>query len=433
MSVQTEPETAAPPRDDHAYRVAHFTNTYLPFIGGVPLSVDLYRRYLTQRGDQVAVYAPAFDGDCEDDDGVHRLPAIKQVNGTDFSLPLPFSFKPVHHFDEEAYDVVHVHHPFLLGEMGMRLARNHRLPLVFTYHTQYERYVHYTPLDQEAAATAIIEHAAAFATRADLVLAPTSDIRNTLRKRGVEGRIEVLPTGVELARYEQADAAAGRTDLGIPADAKLLLTVGRIAEEKNLPYLLEACLRVLESNDAVHLALIGDGPALETLRDRANEAASSADRIHFVGSRSGDALRNAYAAADLFVFASTSETQGMVIAEAMAASTPVIALNADGVRELLRDGENGRMLDADTDPEAFAEAIRSVLDDTDRLAAMREAAHTTAADLDMPKLADRLHGLYVEMKLLPNRTLRAEPMSFSLIRHYLESAWEQWERWLREI
>lgn len=414
------------------YRIAHFTNTYLPFIGGVPLSVDLFRRYLQKRGDKVIVYAPSFDGKTADDGDVRRLPSIRQVSGTDFSLPLPFSFKPVIDFGREAFDAVHVHHPFLLGEMGMRLARDHRLPLVFTYHTQYERYVHYIPLDKNLARKAIIEHAAEFASRCDLVIAPTSDIEKVLRDRGVESAIEVLPTGIEYELYEKADGAAGRQDLEIPADAPLLLTVGRVAEEKNLPYLLTACLKVLERQPDAWMVFVGDGPAEATLKEQAQNAGEAGQRVKFAGRRSGEALRDAYAAADVFVFASTSETQGMVVTEAMAAGSPVVALDADGVREVLRDGENGRMLPLDSPEQDFADAVSVLLEDEGQRESMREAARATAEKLDMPILADRLHGFYAAVKQLPNHRLGRKTMSFGLVRHYFESAWEEWERWLTE-
>jgi len=416
----------------HDYRIAHFTNTYLPFIGGVPLSVDLYRRYLRQRGDKVVVYAPDFRGDTNDDEDIRRLPSIRQVIGTDFSLPLPFSFRPVIDFGRDAFDVVHVHHPFLLGEMGMRLARDHRLPLVFTYHTQYERYVHYTPLDPNIAGKAIVEHAAEFASRCDLVIAPTRDIERMLRERGVESAIEVLPTGIELDLYESADGAAGRADLEVPDDAPLLLTVGRLAEEKNLSYLLSACLGVLERCPAAWLVFVGEGPAMANLVEQAEAAGESGRRVCFAGSRSGEALRNAYAAADLFVFASTSETQGMVLAEAMAAGSPVVALDADGVREVLRDGENGLMLPTDSSEQDYTAAVAALLEDEPRRASMRAAARDTAKEFDMPLLAGRLHDFYAAVKQLPNHRLGRGTMSFGLIRHYFESAWEEWERWLAE-
>ena len=416
----------------HEYRIAHFTNTYLPFIGGVPLSVDLYRRYLRKRGDRVTVYAPEFDGETTDDGDICRLPSIKHVSGTDFSLPLPFSFKPMLDFGRENFDVVHVHHPFLLGEMGMRLARDNRLPLVFTYHTQYERYVHYTPLDPELARKTIVQHAADFASRCDLVIAPTSDIEQVLRNRGVETEIAVLPTGIEFDLYAQADRSAGRKDLGVPEDALLLLSVGRLAEEKNLPYLLRACIGVLEQNPDAWFVLVGDGPAQEELESLAQSAGDAGDRIRFAGRRSGEALYNAYAAADVFVFASTSETQGMVIAEAMAAGNPVVALDADGVREVLVDGENGCMLPSDTSERDYSEAVRGLLDDSSRRKAMRKSALETAKGFDMPLLADRLHELYASVKQLPNHRLQTGTVTFGLLRHYVESAWEQWEEWLTE-
>jgi hypothetical protein len=139
-------------------------------------------------------------------------------------------------FSGQAFDVVHVHHPFLLGEMGLRLARQNRLPLVFTYHTLYERYTHYVPMNQEMAARTILRHTVDFCNMCDLVIAPTRDLADALLARGISARIEILPTGIELERYGQANRQALRSELGLGDDAPLLIHVGRLAKEKNLAH-----------------------------------------------------------------------------------------------------------------------------------------------------------------------------------------------------
>lgn len=404
----------------NGYRIGYFTNTYLPFVGGVAGSVELYRKYLTAAGHDVVVYAPEYDEETPEYEYVRRLPAIKQFNQTDFSLPLPVSFKPILDFNREAFDLIHVHHPFLLGEMGMRMARSHKLPLVFTYHTQYEQFTHYVPMDHDTAARTIIKHSKEFCNLCDLVIAPTSDVRDMLVERGIESRIAVLPTGIEMTKYRAGDRAAGRKALGVPEDAPLLVHVGRLAEEKNLSYLLEACTHALEKIQDAHLVIVGDGAAKKALEQAAS---AMKDRIHFPGRMQGAGLVNAYTAADLFVFASKSETQGMVLAEAMAAGNPVIALDATGVREVLVDGESGRMLAEDTPAEAFGEVVADVLGDVEQRTQWSENALKTAAGFDMPILADKVLEEYRALKLLPNHCLKEGNMSFGLIRNFFDTVW----------
>jgi len=416
----------------HDYRIAFFTNTYLPFVGGVPNSVELFRQYLEQLGDHVTVYAPEYEGASRSEKNIRRLPAIRDISGTDFSLPLPINFRPVLDFSERLYDIVHVHHPFLLGELGLTMARRHRVPLVFTYHTKYEDYVHYTPLDPSIAKRTIIEHAVDFCNVCDLVIAPTTDIEKALRERGVESDIEVLPTGIELGRYQQADGATARAKLGLPEDTPVLLHVGRLAKEKNLPYLIRACDIFLRENKKAHVVITGGGAEENELRADA-EASPVSDRFHFTGRQTGKDLRSLYAAANLFVFASKSETQGMVLVEAMAAGTPVIALEADGVRDVMRDGENGRMLHTGASEDDFAKAIVEALKHQDTLDAWSKGAQETAERFDMPLLAKRLHGHYEALKALPKHRIRDKTLSFSLIRNFFESVWQDFEDRIKQL
>lgn len=417
--------------DARGYNVAFFTNTSRPHVGGVANSVDLYQRHLRRLGDRVIVYAPEYESDSQDGEAIRRLPSIRNFNKTDFSLPLPISFKPIMDFSDESYDIVHVHHPFLLGEVGMRMARQHRLPLVFTYHTQYEQYTHYVPLSKATADRTIIRHAAEFCNMCDMVIAPTSDMERMLRGRGVTSRIEVLPTGIEMERCAEGDATALRHSLGVDREAPLLVHVGRLAQEKNLLYVMRACLLYLAENPRAHFAIAGDGKIREDLERLAAAAGEPSGRVHFLGVRTGKDLVDVYCGGDLFVFASKTETQGMVLAEALSTGLPAVALDADGIRDLLRDGFNGRMLPGEASEAEFARAIAEALADPERLAAWRAQAIATARLLDMPILARRLHGFYESLKLMPNRFLKQESLSFGLIRSFFETVWEDLENWFQ--
>lgn len=406
------------------YRIAFFTNTYLPFVSGVSRSVQLYHDHLSLLGDRVIVYAPEYDDSNVDSEDVRRIAAISNFNNTEFSLPIPIASKPAADFRTENFDLVHVHHPFLLGELGLRLARQDKLPLVFTYHTQYEQYTHYIPINEDTAVRTILKHTNEFCDMCDLVIAPTNDIRRQLRRRGVTCRIAVLPSGIEMRDYERAEPGALREQYGFSTNDRLVLYVGRLAREKNLNYLFDAVFKVLEKDPRTVFAIAGHGHYEDALKEKANASGICDERIRFLGTITGQQLVDLYSAADVFVFASRSETQGMVIVEAMAGSTPVVALDADAVGDVVEDGVNGRLLHANANAEEFADAVLLVLDDKRGERPLSIGARRTAKAFDMPKLAARLQRMYRGLKLLPLHRLKQETMSFGLIRSYFSTIWE---------
>lgn len=350
------------------------TNTYLPHVGGVAQSVARLDEQLRKRGHDVLIVAPQFPGAPQRERRVLRVPAIQNFNGSDFSVRLPVPALLSAALDEFDPDIVHSHHPFLLGDTAMRVASRRNLPLVFTHHTMYERYTHYVPGDSPAMQRFAITMVTGYCNLCDSVIAPSESVERTLRDRGVTAPIVSIPTGVDVERFASGDGGEARRRAEIPEDAFVVGHVGRLAPEKNMPFLAEAMARFIanssvdqasrpseqtdESPAARFALIVGEGPSRTAIAD-AFEKHGVGDRLRFTGALSGRALLNAYSAMDVFAFASTSETQGMVLAEAMAAGAPVVALDAPGARELVRDGENGRLI-ANEDVDEFAEALESV-------------------------------------------------------------------------
>lgn len=416
----------APAMQTHSdYNVAFFTNNYLPFVGGVTRSIELYHRHLKQQGARLRIYAPEYEGAHEDSPEVRRIISLTGFSNSDFSIPMPLSFKPLVDFRNEVFDLVHAHHPFFLGEMGMRMARSERLPLVFTYHTRYEQYTHYAPVNEDTAVRTITKHANDFCELCDLVIAPTQDMLRHLRERGVTTDIEVLPTGVEMEAYRKADPAATRRRTGVAPEAPMLLHVGRLAKEKNEDFLIHAIVRVLEEVQDAVLVVAGDGEKRKDMEQYVAQRGNLRERVKFLGTQEVEELIPLYRAADLFVFSSVSETQGMVLVEAMAGGTPVIAIDADAIRDMVRDDENGRLLAEGSSEEEYARAVVEALKDPQRRAQWAEGAIKTAEAFDMPKLAARLMDCYRAMKMLPLHRLKEGTMSFGLVGSYLGTVWEK--------
>ena len=319
------------------------TNTFTPHVGGVARSVESFTAQLRRLGHRVLVAAPSFDAMPESELDVIRLPALRNFSGSDFSLPLPVAGKLRRKLEEFRPDLVHSHHPFLLGDTALRIGAAHDVPIVFTYHTMYERYTHYLPGDSPGIQRFAVDLATGYCNLCDAVIAPSESVARILAERGVRVPVEVIPTGVEIERFATGDGPAFRAAHGIPADACVVGHVGRLAAEKNLAFLARALAAFAASHSGVRILIVGDGPSRDVLRETFERAKLGA-RLHLVGVLQGDALAGAYRAMDAFAFASHSETQGMVLTEAMAAGVPVVALDAPGAREVVRDRRNGRLL-----------------------------------------------------------------------------------------
>jgi len=377
--------------------ICMFTNTYLPHVGGVARSVRVFSRDLERRGHRVLVVAPEFPSDEEvDGEGgleVLRVPAIQNFNGSDFSVRIAVPFVINEAIDAFGPDVIHSHHPFLLGDAALRAARRRRKPLVFTHHTLYERYTHYVPMDSPGMKRFVINLSTEYANLCHAVVAPSRSVADLIRERGVRTHIEEIPTGVDLDFFASGDGGVFREKHGISPEAIVLGHVGRLAPEKNLDYLAEAAARCLERREDLWFVVVGSGPSLQGIRKRFREG-GLADRLVAPGSLTGPPLADAYAAMDLFIFSSTSETQGMVLAEAMAAETPVIALDASGSREVVEDRQNGRLLPEESAIDDFAGAAAELLSDPGGLEKIRKRAAETARSLSREACAARLEALY---------------------------------------
>jgi glycosyltransferase involved in cell wall biosynthesis len=276
---------------------------------------------------------------------------------------------------------------------ALRAARVRQLPLVFTHHTLYEQYTHYVPGDSLALKRFAIELATRYANQCDQVFAPSNSIRELLKERGVTVPIEVVPTGVCLENFTEGDGAALRKQLGIPPDAFVVGHLGRLAPEKNLEFMTQAVADFMTAHPNSHFIVIGKGPSEAAMRAIFQQAGLGS-RLHMVGVVQQQPLADTLHAMDVFAFASKSETQGMVLTEAMAAGLPVVALDAPGVREVVRDIVNGRQLHEDT-VGAFSTALSWVagLAPAQRSALQRQALKTADA-YSMPRCADRALACY---------------------------------------
>lgn len=386
-------------------RIAMFTNTYLPHVGGVANSVKQFTDGYRQRGHRVLVVAPTYEEECPEDEeeNVVRVPALKNIQESNFSLALPTTPKLTRALDEFQPEILHSHHPYIIGDTALRLAASQEVPLVFTYHTMYEHYTHYSPVAPKQLKEFVIELATGYANLCSRVIAPSQSVAEILRERGVKTPISVIPTGVDVDRFADGDGDAIRTEYGVPPDATVLGYVGRLAKEKNLEFLSGALTACLAEDEEARVLMVGDGGAREDIEEIfANEGMS--ERLHMTGELTGRAVVNAYHAMDVFAFASLTETQGMALAEALAAGRPVVALEAPGAREIIRDGENGRLVRQE-DAGEFAMALGQVVEQArEAPAELAERCRESVEDYRSERCVERALDLYAGL-LRDERTI----------------------------
>jgi len=399
------------------------TNTFTPHIGGVARSIEAFTDKYRKRGHRVLVVAPEFENMPENEVDVIRIPAIQNFNGSDFSVVLStpgYLTEAIRDFDP---DIIHSHHPYLIGGTALRLAIPHKLPLIFTHHTMYEQYTHYVPGDSEALKRFVIQLSTRYANLCNQVFAPSESVASVLRRRGVVARIDVVPTGVHLEKFDRSSGAGFRAAMDIPKNAFVVGHVGRLAPEKNLEFLAKAVTGFLKTENRAHVLIVGRGPSENTIREIFSRE-GMADRVHTPGVLKHPLLASAYRAMDVFAFASKSETQGMVLTEAMAAGVPVVALDAPGAREVVVDYRNGRLLHPET-IEEFSSALQWVAAlSSERMQQFKEAAKNRAEEFSMEHSTDKALTLYKNLLDKEFFGRHKEYSALTTILHEIKTEWD---------
>ncbi|NLJ75810.1 MAG: glycosyltransferase family 4 protein [Peptococcaceae bacterium] len=386
-------------------RVGIFTDSYLPYTSGVVRSIQTFNEELTKLGHDVYIFAPNYKN-CSEDSKIFRFASIPSPTNRDFTVALPFSLKLRPTIKQLNLDLIHVHSPFLLGRLGARYARKINVPLVFTYHTLYEHYVHYMPFTKSGSKD-IAQIAQSFSkdlaqkvsrdfcNLCDLVIVPTGVVADYLQEIGVKTVLKKVPTGIKTAEYKKGEQEWLRKEYKISPDDKILIFVGRLGQEKNIPFMLESFRVVKNRVNNVVLLIVGGGPEEAELKKIAVDL-DLEDSIVFTGTLSPQDVINCYAGSNIFVFSSLSETQGIVITEAKAAGLPVVAIRANGAAEMVEDGVDGYLTTPST--EEFAERIISLLNNDEHRSRMGKNAERNAAALDSVNCTTMLLNCYHGLK-----------------------------------
>jgi len=371
------------------------TNTYKPLVGGLEKSVSSFTKEYREAGHRVIIVAPEFPDMLPEED-VIRIPAFKNFNGSDFSVQLPIQGTLAEALGDFHPHIVHSQHPFLIGDTALRIASKYNVPLVFTHHSLYEENVHYMPGNEEALKRFMIELSTGYANLADHVFAPSESVCLMMKERGVTTSIDVVPTGIYTEDFARGTGKTLRKRLKIPADVFVVGHVGRLSPEKNLEFVTRAVAQFLKKEPKAHFLIGGTGPSEEAIKEiMAQEGL--ADRLHLAGMLKGKDLVNAYHAMDVFVFASQSETQGLVVTEAMAAGIPVVAVDAPGVREVVKDGVNGRLIPQESIEDFVAGLVWLKKQPASRIKRIKKACKETAQGFSMKDCAQRALNIFISL------------------------------------
>ena len=396
-------------------RVLFISDVYFPRVNGVSTSIRTFRSDLAAHGVQTRLVAPRYadaPAGADDEDGVLRVAAgrvprdpedrrmlWRALTGALATLPAA------------DFDLVHIHTPFIAHYAGVRFARRAGIACLATYHTFFEEYLHhYVPALPRAAARLLARRFTRSQCAAvQALIAPSEPMRAVLSAYGVTTPIHVLPTGLAADRFRPGDGRAFRARAGIDAARPLVTYIGRVAHEKNIGFLVQMFGEVLRAVPAALLVIAGEGPARAALRAQVAQL-GLLERVHFAGYLERDSeLLDCYAAADAFVFASRTETQGLVLLEAMAQGAPVVSTAELGTRSILVPASGQLVVPEEAG--VFAAAVVRVLQDArlrqDMAAHGRAYARTWSSAVMAGRLADLYDGLRAA------RAARAGPIPHS--------------------
>jgi 1,2-diacylglycerol 3-alpha-glucosyltransferase len=348
-------------------RIAIFSNNYLPRVSGVAVAVDFLDQALRREGHKTFMVAPSYGSDSAvPTPDVHRVPSLplpKGAQGHAIALPALAQKRLRRAVARFRPQVIHSHHPFLLGDAAADLADELNVPLVYTFHTLYEFFTHYVKLDYPVVTRRVQEFVRSYTDRCDLVIAPTEPIRLYLEELGVGAATATVPTGIDLSRFERVggeEVDALRREIGLPEREIVLLNVGRISAEKRVGMCVETLAELVRRGRDASLVLFGAGPQEGEVLALA-ERLGVADRVVHGGFLDQARLPAAYRLGSTFLFPSSSDTQGIVLYEAWASGLPIVTVDSMAARAMLEPGKNG--LFAEPEAGAFADAVERLVAD----------------------------------------------------------------------
>ena len=377
-------------------RILMISDVYFPRINGVSTSIQTFRRGLHAAGHETILIAPEYPGAAPDiEPDILRVPSRgvpRDPEDRAMKLGAIRALRP--QLEKLEPDLVHIQTPFIAHYQGTALARALRVPVIETYHTYFEEYLHhYVPLMPRAVMRFMARRFTVSQCNVlDALVVPSRAMEQALHAVVEQRPMHIIPTGMEMDRFASGDGQRFRAQLGIAPGQPVLVHVGRIAHEKNIEFLFRMFEIVVRSKPGAVFVVAGEGPALTSCKAYVRTL-GLAQQVRFVGYLSREReLLDCYRAGDLFVFSSKTETQGLVLLESLALGVPVVSTAHMGTADIVNPQRGAHV--APDDEAEFANTVVRLLDDAPRRAAMSAEARAYAATWSATAMADRLAGLY---------------------------------------
>lgn len=375
-------------------KILMLSNNYLPHVSGVGTSITRTMRNLEMLGHDIELVVPVYPNYVESNPKIHRVPSIPLAEPL-IPLPLPgkkYVRQIVEHFKP---NIMHTHHPFLLGKTALKIAKEKNIPIVMTYHAMYEEYTHYVPLLPESILKKyVIRNVRHFANQLDAVVAPSESISKILHERNFKSPIHVIPTGINPEYFitEPSARLITRDNWNVKEKDIVIISFARLAKEKNFNLLLEAFAQILQKTSAtVKLVLGGDGPAKSDLQKTAEKLGIEKNTI-FTGEIPHENVPEFLAGGDIFAYPSLSETQGLVTLEALASGLPAVVIDAPGNRDVVQNGVCGLVSGADL--QSFSSALMRLISEENLRAEFADNAKRRADEFSEIRMAKKMGEFY---------------------------------------
>lgn len=377
-----------------------FSDTYFPQLNGVATSIRTLATALEQRGHNVYIFTPSDPrcGEGYDDLNVYRVPSVPVRFVRDYRAGYVFSPSLVKKIAALHLDIIHTQTEFCLGMLGRFISTTQGIPLVHTYHTMYEDYVHYIGGGHLISKGMARDFSGIYCNTATAVIAPTRKTEQLLKSYGVTKPISIIPTGINTSNFRKEQFSAEdilelRTSLGLTADTPVIISIGRIAKEKSIDVVIAALPKLVEKLPTLKMVIVGEGNEIENLSKYA-DALGVGNHVMFTGGKPWKEIGKYYQLGNVFCSASVSETQGLTFAEAMAAGVPVVAKKDECIENIIDDNVTGILFESNED---LPELLYRVLTEPELAARLSAAAAAAMERLSVEAFADSVEHLYQEI------------------------------------
>lgn len=385
-------------------KIGIFTDSYFPRVDGVAISVDICAEKLQAMGHDVYIIAPRHPVYKDKKDNVYRLTSIKFISDTrtqEARVVIPLPEKALLDVLKIGFDIIHGHSTVSgITFWGLQIARSRNIPYVITYHTLWNQYTHYIlhgkvvkPKMMEVISRLVVNFS-------DCVIAPTKKVKKELLSYGVKRKIEVFPNGIDMETFLNTEKGFLRKKIKADHTKKILLSCGRLGKEKSFDFLLEAFSRIHAGDENTVFVLAGEGNELKKLKHLA-ENLGIADVVYFIGKIDHQQMHRIYADADVFLYASQSETQGLVVLEALASGIPVVAVRDESLVDFVHSGENGFLVKKDI--KIFTDSVLQILQNPSLAASFSQHAREIAAQFSSDITMQQLEALYKKLIIQKGR------------------------------